>query len=45
MFAGLKKTPTFAPVIEKGIAILTKLSNTTPWRGGRVVDCGGLENR
>ena len=45
MFAGLKKTPTFAPVIEKGIEIPTKLSNTTPWRGGRVVDCGGLENR
>ena len=44
-FAGFKIMPTFAPVIENGIAIPAKLSNTTPWRGGRVVDCGGLENR
>ena len=31
----MKKVLTFAPVIE------TQLD----WRDGRVVDCGGLENR
>ena len=38
MFADLKMICTFAP----------PLKNKGPmefWRGGRVVDCGGLENR
>ena len=39
MFAKLKIIPTFAPLL-KNKATLKKF-----WRGGRVVDCGGLENR
>ena len=40
MFADLKMICTFAPPLKN--------KGTPPmefWRGGRVVDCGGLENR
>ncbi len=39
MFGSIKKVRTFAP-LSKGNTSEKKL-----WRGGRVVDCGGLENR
>ena len=38
-FANLKKSRTFAPLSTEST------SEKKFWRGGRVVDCGGLENR
>ena len=39
MFAYSKKIPTFASLLRN------KALRKEFWRGGRVVDCGGLENR
>jgi hypothetical protein len=36
MFGGIKKTSIFATRLKIGLKY---------WRDGRVVDCGGLENR
>ena len=40
MFGGLKNSRTFASISKGSASEKQKF-----WRGGRVVDCGGLENR